>query len=105
MHLNRSLGRGLRILSILNSELDHSVASVARDANLPRTTTFRILRTLMSEGFVRRDEAADTFHPTAMVRGLAEGFDDTTWLVQTAMPFAAQLGGRVVWPVSIATLS
>jgi len=105
MHLNRSLGRGLRILNILNSDVEHTVASIARDAALPRTTTFRILRTLIAEGFVRRDTVADTFHPTAMVRGLSDGFDDTAWLVQVAKPFVADLGRKVVWPVSIATLS
>jgi IclR family mhp operon transcriptional activator len=105
MHLNRSLGRGLRILHILNSDVAHTVASLARDASLPRTTTFRILRTLIAEGFVRRDTVADTFHPTAMVRGLSDGFDDTAWLVQVAKPFVADLGRKVVWPVSIATLS
>jgi IclR family mhp operon transcriptional activator len=94
MHLNRSLGRGLRILNILNSDHAHTVAS-----------TFRILRTLIAEGFVRRDADTDTFHPTAMVRGLSDGFDDTAWLVQVAKPFVAELGRRVVWPVSIATLS
>jgi len=103
--LNRSLGRGLRILNILNSDLEHTVASIARDAALPRTTTFRILRTLIAEGFVHRDTVSDTFHPTAMVRGLSDGFDDTAWLVQVAKPFVAELGRRVVWPVSIATLS
>ena len=105
MHLNRSLGRGLRILGILNSERQHTVASLARDARLPRTTTFRILRTLISEGFVDRDAVTDTFRPTSMVRGLSDGFDDTAWLVQVAKPFVAELGRRVVWPVSIATLS
>lgn len=105
MHLNRSLGRGLRILGILNSDRQHTVASLARDARLPRTTTFRILRTLISEGFVDRDAITDTFRPTSMVRGLSDGFDDTAWLVQVAKPFAAELGRRVVWPVSIATLS
>ena len=105
MHLNRSLGRGLRILGILNSDRDHTVASIARDARLPRTTTFRILRTLISEGFVDRDLVTDTFRPTSMVRGLSDGFDDTAWLVQVAKPFVAELGRRVVWPVSIATLS
>jgi IclR family mhp operon transcriptional activator len=105
MHLNRSLGRGLRILSLLNGEGTHTVASLARGASLPRTTTFRTLRTLIAEGFVWRDEVTDTFHPTAMVRGLSDGFDDTAWLVQVAKPFVAELGRRVVWPVSIATLS
>jgi IclR family transcriptional regulator, mhp operon transcriptional activator len=104
-HLNRSLGRGLRILNILNSDMEHSVASLARDADLPRTTTFRILRTLIAEGFVRRDAVADTFHPTAMVRGLSDGFDDNAWLVQVARPWVAELARKVAWPVSIAALS
>jgi IclR family transcriptional regulator, mhp operon transcriptional activator len=105
MHLNRSLGRGLRILASLNADGDHKVASIARDVGLPRTTTFRVLTTLIAEGYVARDPVNDTFHPTSMVRDLFCGFDDKDLLVQVANPFVAELGQRLVWPLTIATLA
>lgn len=105
LNFNRSLCRGLKILATLNGDGQHSVASIARDVKLPRTTTHRILSTLVAEGFVARDTAADSFRITSMVRDLFDPFDDTSLLVQTAKPIVAELGQRVIWPVTIATLS
>jgi IclR family mhp operon transcriptional activator len=105
MHINRSLGRGLKMLAILNTGGEHRVASLARAVNLPRSTAFRILCTLLEEGYVWRDPATDVYHPTAMVRALSDGVDDTTRLVQAAQPLVVELGRQLIWPVNLATLS
>jgi len=93
------------MLAILNTGGEHRVASLARAVKLPRSTAFRILCTLVEEGFVWRDPATDIYHPTAMVRALSDGFDGTARLVQTAQPLVAELGKQLVWPVQLATLS
>jgi IclR family mhp operon transcriptional activator len=105
MHLNRSLGRGLKMLAILNTGGEHRVASLARAVKLPRSTAFRILCTLVEEGYVWRDTATDIYHPTAMVRALSDGFDGTARLVQAAQPLVTALGKELIWPVNLATLS
>jgi IclR family mhp operon transcriptional activator len=105
MHFNRSLGRGLKMLAILNSGGEHRVAALARAVNLPRSTAFRLLCTLAEEGYVRRDPATDVYYPTALVMALSDGFDATARLVQVAQPQVAALGKRLVWPVMLATLS
>lgn len=105
VNFNRSLCRGLKILATLNGEGEHSVASIARDVRLPRTTTHRVLSTLVAEGFVARDAVAGSFRVTAMVRDLFDTFDETSLLVQAAKPLVSELGQRVIWPVTIATLS
>jgi IclR family mhp operon transcriptional activator len=105
MHFNRSLGRGLNMLAILNTGGEHRVASLARAVKLPRSTAFRILCTLVEEGYVWRDPATDIYHPTAMVRALSDGFDGTARLVQAAQPFVTELGKDLIWPVNLATLS
>ena len=105
MHFNRSLGRGLKMLAILNTAGEHRVASLARAVILPRSTAFRILCTLVEEGYVWRDPATETYHPTAMVHALSEGFDGTARLVQRAQAPVLELGRQLVWPVNLATLS
>jgi len=105
MHLNRSLGRGLKMLAILNTGGEHRVASLAREVKLPRSTAFRILCTLVEEGYVWRDPATDIYHPTAMVRALSDGVDGTDRLVQAAQPLVTALGKELIWPVDLATLS
>lgn len=105
MHLNRSLSRGLRMLAILNAGGEHRVASLARDVKLPRSTAFRILCTLVEQGYAWRDPVTDIYHPTAMVLALSDGFDATSALVQAAQPHVEALGRQLVWPVMLATLA
>lgn len=105
MHFNRSLGRGLKMLAILNTSGEHRVASLARAVKLPRSTAFRMLCTLVEEGYVWRDPATDIYHPTAMVRALSDGVDGADRLVQAARPLVTTLGKELIWPVNLATLS
>jgi IclR family mhp operon transcriptional activator len=105
MHFNRSLGRGLKMLAILNAGGEHRVASLARAVKLPRSTAFRILCTLLEEGYVWRDPATDLYHPTSMVLSLSDGFDGMARLVEKAKPVVTELGRQLVWPVMLATLS
>jgi IclR family mhp operon transcriptional activator len=105
MHFNRSLARGLKILAALNAHGPATVASLARHAQLPRTTAFRLLCTLMEEGYVHRDPVTETFHPTECVVGLAAGFDETARMVDLARPLVMQLGQELVWPIKLATFA
>jgi IclR family mhp operon transcriptional activator len=105
MHLNRSLGRGLKLLAIINTAGDHRVSSLARAVALPRSTAFRILCTLVEEGYVWRDPATDLYHPTALVLALADGFDATARLVKASQTVVSELGRELIWPVMLATLS
>jgi IclR family mhp operon transcriptional activator len=105
MHFNRSLGRGLKMLAILNAGGEHRVASLARAVNLPRSTAFRLLCTLVEDGYVWRDPDSDVYHPTSMVLALSDGFDETARLVLAAKPKITDLGKELVWPVVLATLS
>ncbi len=93
------------MLAIINAGGDHRVASLARAVKLPRSTAFRILCTLVEEGYVWRDPATDIYHPTALVLALSDGFDATARLVQAAQPVVTELGKQLIWPVTLATLS
>src|ERR1700693_1732646 len=101
----RALMRGLDALTFLNLRDGATVAEVAQEIRLPRTTVYRILETLCNAGFVFRDAADDRYRLTILVRGLSDGFDDEGWVPQIAKPFIHDLCREVVWPVSIATLS
>jgi IclR family mhp operon transcriptional activator len=101
----RALLRGLDVLTILNVRNGATVSDVAGEIRLPRTTTYRILETLCSAGYVFRDVADDRYRLTIMVRGLSDGFDDEAWVSQIARPFIHELCREVVWPVTVSTLS
>jgi IclR helix-turn-helix domain len=65
----RALLRGLEAIAVLSASRGLTVTETARRAKLPRTTTYRILETLRSGGYVTRDEhdryliASDRSHP------------------------------------------
>jgi IclR family mhp operon transcriptional activator len=101
----RALMRGLDALAVLNLRNGATVSEVAAEIRLPRTTTYRILETLCTAGYVFRDPADDRYRLTILVRGLADGFDDEAWVTQIAKGYIYELCRDIVWPVAIATLS
>lgn len=101
----RALIRGLDALAVLNLRNGATVSEVAAEIRLPRTTTYRVLETLCTAGYVFRDPSDDRYRLTIKVRGLSDGFDDEAWVSQVARPILNDLCREVVWPVAIATLS
>ncbi len=103
MHTIRSLHRGLLALKILNMKRKLSVAEMAREIDLPRTTTYRILENLRSIGYLYREEKDGRYGLTIQVKNLSSGFYDSAWLSETIKPLAIDLAKTVIWPVSIMT--
>jgi IclR family mhp operon transcriptional activator len=101
----RALMRGLDTLAVLNLKNGATVTEVAAEIRLPRTTTYRILETLCTAGYVFRDPADDRYRLTILVRGLSDGYDDEAWVTQIAKGYIYELCRDVVWPVAIASLS
>src|SRR5262245_26469746 len=101
----RALLRGLDALVVLNLRDGATVAEVASDIRLPRTTTYRVLETLAHAGYVLRDPGDDRYRLTRLVRGFSDAFDEEAWVAQIAKPYLYELCRDIVWPVAIATLS
>lgn len=69
-----ALERGLRLLQAFSRERpDIGLADLARELDLPRTTVFRMARTLEAMGFLRRVNNGKTYRLGAAVLGL--GFE------------------------------
>ena len=101
MHTIRSLHRGLLALKILNTKRKLSVAEMAREIDLPRTTTYRILENLRSIGYLYREEKDNRYRLTILVKNLSSGFYDNIWLSEVVKPLALDLAKTVIWPISI----
>ncbi|VAW02229.1 hypothetical protein MNBD_ALPHA01-1987 [hydrothermal vent metagenome] len=101
MHTIRSLHRGLMALEILNNHKSLTVAEMARQIDLPRTTTFRILENLVAFGYLKRGERKGRYSLTIRVRNLASGFNEDAWLTEIVRPLAIDLSKIVIWPISI----
>ncbi|MEM9880253.1 MAG: helix-turn-helix domain-containing protein [Pseudomonadota bacterium] len=100
----RSLGRGLDVLRLLNIRNGLSLTQVVQGAKLPRGTAYRLLNTLIAQGFVTRVEPEGRYYLTAKVTTLSDGFATETWPTDVAKPLMAALCDDVGWPVVLATL-
>ena len=100
----RSFSRGLAVLSALNAHGSETALTLAREAGVPRATVYRLLQTLMDDGYVSRVPADDRFHLQLKVRGLSEGFEDEQWISTIAGPALVELTRRISWPCDVCAL-
>ncbi|MBK8160162.1 MAG: helix-turn-helix domain-containing protein [Rhodospirillaceae bacterium] len=61
---NRSLERGLLLLDILARRGPNTLAALARHADLPKATAYRLLRTLVEQGWIYRRHNDGRYVPT-----------------------------------------
>lgn len=94
----RALSRGLALLTELNAGGASSVQELAHRTGLNRTTTYRMLETLIIEGFVAYDEITGRFSSTPQVRRLSDGLTLRDASSQAALPAMFELMREVTWP-------
>jgi IclR family transcriptional regulator, mhp operon transcriptional activator len=100
----RSFTRGLAVLTALNRHGSATALTLARESGVPRATVYRLLQTLLEQGYVGRGTADDRFHLRLKVRSLAEGFEDEQWISAIAGPALVGLTLRISWPCDVSTL-
>jgi IclR helix-turn-helix domain len=100
----RSFVRGLAVLAALNRHGSASALTLARETGVPRATVYRLLQTLLEEGYVGRGTADERFHLRLKVRGLSGGFEDEQWIAAIAGPALVDLTRRISWPCDVTTL-
>ena len=101
--LIKSLRKGLEVLQHLNLQSEISVSELSQLTNIPRPTLYRILDTLIEDGFVTKAGRGDIHELTIKVNTLSAGFNDEEWVSDIAAPLISELGNEVVWPVDLAT--
>jgi IclR family mhp operon transcriptional activator len=99
----RAFSRGLAVLAALNRLGSATALELSRSTGVPRITTYRLLRTLVAEGYVARSKSDDSFRLRLKVRRLSEGFEDEAWIANVAAPVLFALTKRVLWPCDVAT--
>jgi IclR family transcriptional regulator, mhp operon transcriptional activator len=100
----RSFARGLAVLSAINRHGSATALTLARETGVPRATVYRLLQTLLDDGYVGRGTADDRFHLQLKVRGLSEGFEDEQWITAIAGPALVELTRRTAWPCDVSRL-
>lgn len=97
----RSLDRGLRLLQAMNRSPHASITQLAREVGIPRSTTYRLLDTLVAAGMVA-SLGGIGYCLTREVRTLSDGFLDEAW-IEAAWVEMLRLSAQLIWPISLFT--
>jgi IclR family mhp operon transcriptional activator len=99
----KSLKKALRALTFLNCHGESTVTEVATAIGVPRTTSYRLLETLASEGYVEKQPHSHIYRLTSLVQKLSSGFGDCDLVVEVAKPLINRVGEWIRWPIALAT--
>jgi len=100
--VNRALVRGLRVLRAIGDE-GADPAALATQTGIERTTIYRILHTLETEGYLARRPSDHRLILTREVQRLADGFTEAHWVTQLGAVEVGALHRKVSWPTNLAT--
>ncbi|MGB8673705.1 MAG: IclR family transcriptional regulator, partial [Candidatus Acidiferrales bacterium] len=100
-----SLSHGLSVLeAVAESREDIPLARLAALVGLKKTSTWRLLRTLVQLGYIRQDPKTKQFRPAPRVLALGYAYLEGLDLKQVAAPFLRELSARVDETVNMAVL-
>ncbi|MEJ8573000.1 IclR family transcriptional regulator domain-containing protein [Microbaculum marinum] len=99
-----SVCRALEILNAVNKLRIASINGLYEETKFPKSTIVRMLETLMSEGYVARDNMCGGYRVTSRVRELSSGYEGISRIIEVARPLAIDLTRRTKWPVAIGVM-
>jgi IclR family transcriptional regulator, mhp operon transcriptional activator len=97
--------RAFAVLEALNRARTGTVASLSEATALPKSTTSRMLETLVALGYVTRVSRKIGYRITDRVLALAAGVRYVDRLVHAAAPEMGAFTARTGWPVYLGTIS
>ncbi len=102
---NRSVVRGLRVLTEISASGPMRASEVARRVALPRATVVRLIETLIEAGMIRRHEGSKTYEVTEQVTRLSHGYDRWSALTESAIADITAAAKDLTWPLVLSTPS
>lgn len=101
----RSLSRGLDIIAIFNKRDSASASEISKELNMPRSTVYRILETLVEKEFIYQHSSDRRFRLTQKVRSLSDGYTDEDHMANISRKFLEKFTQKHDWPTTLATIS
>lgn len=97
----RAVARALSVLRLMNTAQRWTLHELHQRLALPKTTLFRILSTLQSEGYVQADIARGHYALTKKVRELGGGYTEQAEVVSAGASIAIRVTREIKWPLAI----
>jgi IclR family transcriptional regulator, mhp operon transcriptional activator len=102
---NRSLVRGLTVLTEISAHGPMRASEVARRVKLPRATVVRLIETLIEAGMIRRHDGSKTYEVTEQVTRLSHGYDRWSAMTDSAVTAINEAAQSLTWPLVLTTPS
>lgn len=99
-----SVRRALNVLRAFNSQRISTVSSLFEATGIPKPTIVRMLETLMSEGYVVRDNMCGGYRVTGEISRLNAGYNGISRVIEIARPWAIDLTRRLKWPIGLGSI-
>jgi IclR family transcriptional regulator, pca regulon regulatory protein len=100
-----SLSHGLSVLeAVADSVGDIPLAELAKRVGLKKTSTWRLVHTLVDLGYLHQDANTRNFRPAPRVLALGYAYFDSLDLKQLSLPFLRELAGRHNETVNLAVM-
>ncbi|PSM15787.1 IclR family transcriptional regulator C-terminal domain-containing protein [Nitratireductor sp. StC3] len=99
----RALGRGLQIIEALGELGWSSPQILSKAVGIDRTTVYRLLSTLIDQGFIVRREEDGAVSLTSKLSQIADGIKTNDLHAQIAAPYIRELTSEVLWPSDFAS--
>ncbi len=104
-NLISSFARGLAVLEAVAAHHEPiPLAALAEKVGMKKTSTWRLVHTLVRTGYVRQDPKTRTFRPSPRVLALGYSYFDGLDLKQLSAPFLQALAGQFNETVNLAVL-
>jgi IclR family mhp operon transcriptional activator len=100
---NRSLIRGLQVLTEISLNGPLSATQIARGVNLPRATVVRLIDTLLSVGMIQRYSGSKMYQVAEQVSRLSHGYDRWSALTDAAINAIDETADTLTWPLVLTT--
>jgi DNA-binding IclR family transcriptional regulator len=101
----RTLQRGLQALVFLNKNGPTDISTLARKLELPRANMYRILKTMISDGYCTRIPNSRLYMVLPAVLSLSLGASQGELLTSVAIRVVEALAADVKWPIALSTPS
>jgi DNA-binding IclR family transcriptional regulator len=102
-YLSKAIGHALKILEIFNQSTEPlSLSGITRQIGLPKSSVFRVLRTLEAAGYIERSGGDRYTLSPVMAAQIPNGLAHK--LVQVASPFVRELNRELRETISVAYL-
>lgn len=99
-----SVRRALKVLRAFNSQRISTISSLYEETKIPKPTIVRMLETLMSEGYVVRDNMCGGYRVTGEIASLNAGYRGISRVIEIARPLAIDLTRRIKWPIGLGAI-